>query len=89
MVSKIQIDLIVRQGCHLCAYAQDDLGRVVSRFAAEHPEVEYTIRVQDISDQVDYQRFSDEVPVLLINGKQEGFWRIDEEQVYKKLVSLV
>lgn len=87
-MSKIQIDLIVRQGCHLCAYAQDDLGRVMARFAADYPDVEYTVRVQDISDQVDFQRFSDEIPVLLINGNQEAFWRIDEEQVFKKLVSL-
>lgn len=89
MVSKIQIDLIVREGCHLCAYAQDDLGRVVARFASMYPDVEYTVRVMDISDQVDFQRFSDEVPVLLINGKQEAFWRINEEQVFKTLVSLV
>lgn len=88
-MSHIQIDLIVRNGCHLCAYAQDDLGRVVARFAAEYPESEYTVRVMDISDQVDFQRFTDEVPVLLINGKQEAFWRIDEDAVYKKLVSLV
>lgn len=87
-MSHIQIDLIVRNGCHLCAYAQDDLGRVVARFAAEHPDVEYTVRVMDISDQVEFQRFTDEVPVLLINGKQEAFWRINEAEVYKKLESL-
>lgn len=88
-MSHIQIDLIVRNGCHLCAYAQDDLGRVVARYAAEHPEAEYTVRVMDISDQVEFQRFTDEVPVLLINGKQEAFWRINEAEVYKKLESLV
>ena len=88
-MSHIQIDLIVRNGCHLCVAAQDDLGRVVARFAAEHPDTEYTVRVMDISDQIDFQRFTDEVPVLLINGKQEAFWRIDEDAVYKKLVTLV
>lgn len=88
-MSQIQIDLIVRNGCHLCVDAQDNLGRVVSRFAAEYPDAPYTVRVMDISDDPDFQRFTDEVPVLLINGKQAAFWRINEQEVYKKLESLV
>lgn len=87
-MGQIQIDLIVREGCHLCAVAQDDLGRVIARFAAEHPETPYSIQVMDISEKAEFQAFTDEVPVLLINGKQEAFWRINEAVVYMKLESL-
>jgi hypothetical protein len=62
---------------------------VIGRFAAEYPKVEYQVTVTDIEDDADYARFTDEVPVLLLNGKQIAFWRIDEERVYAKLRELV
>lgn len=89
MAVQFQLTLIVRNGCHLCVAAEADLARVLGRFASEYPDVEYHVRVTDISDQVDYQRFTDEVPVLLLNGKQISFWRIDEERVFQQLKALV
>lgn len=89
MAVQIQLTLIVRNGCHLCVAAESDLARVLARFSAEYPEVEYHVRVTDISDQVDYQRFTDEVPVLLLNGEQIAFWRIDEKRVFDQLKALV
>ena len=85
----IRIQLIVREGCHLCAAAQDNLGRVIARFANQYPASEYEIQLSDITDDPEYQKYTDEVPVLLVNGTQEAFWRIDEEQVFRKLESLV
>jgi hypothetical protein len=38
---------------------------------------------------VDFQRFSEEVPVLLVNDKQVSFWRIDEDRVLEHLRALV
>lgn len=69
--------------------AEADLARVLARFSAEYPEIEYHVRVTDISDQVDYQRFSDEVPVLLLNDRQISFWRINEDRVFEQLKALV
>jgi hypothetical protein len=89
MAVQIQLTLIVRNGCHLCVAAEADLARVLGRFSAEHPDSEYHVRVTDISDQVDFQRFTDEVPVLLLNEQQVAFWRIDESRLYEQLKALV
>ena len=85
MFDRIQITMIVRTGCHLCVAAEAALARVIGRFNAEYPDQPYNVTLTDISDQVDYQRFTDELPVLLINGEQVAFWRIDEERVFGKL----
>ena len=70
MAKPIEIKLVIRQGCHLCVAAESDLARVIARFAAEYPDREFSVEVVDISDYEDLQRFSEEVPVLLIDSKQ-------------------
>lgn len=88
MGKPIEIKLVIRQGCHLCVAAESDLARVIARFAAEYPDREYTVEVVDINDYQDLQRFSEEVPVLLIDSKQVSFWRIDETRAFEKLSEL-
>ena len=88
MAKPIEIKLVIRQGCHLCVAAESDLARVIARFAAEYPDREYTVEVVDINDYEDLQRFSEEVPVLLIDSKQVSFWRIDETRAFEKLSEL-
>jgi hypothetical protein len=84
----IEITLIGRNGCHLCEVAQGDLARVIARFANEYPSVEYSIEDLDIDQNPKFAHFTDEVPVLLINGQQVSFWRIDQERVFAKLQEL-
>jgi glutaredoxin len=81
----IEITLIGRSGCHLCELAQNDLAQVIARFAAEHPAVEYTIDDVEIDQHPEYEKYADEIPVLLINGSQHSFWRIDPERTYAAL----
>ncbi|MFY0670542.1 MAG: glutaredoxin family protein [Aquiluna sp.] len=88
MAKPIEIKLVIRQGCHLCVAAESDLARVIARFAAEYPDREFSVEVVDISDYEDLQRFSEEVPVLLIDSKQVSFWRIDETRAFEKLSEL-
>ena len=88
MAKPIEIKLVIRQGCHLCVAAESDLARVIARFAAEYPDREFSVEVVDIKDYQDLQRFSEEVPVLLIDSKQVSFWRIDETRAFEKLSEL-
>ena len=81
----IELTLIGRNGCHLCEVAQGDLAQVIARFAAEHPEVEYSVNDLEIDQRPEYSGYSDEIPVLLLNGRQLSFWRIDQDRVYKAL----
>ena len=77
----IELTLIGRQGCHLCEVAQGDLAQVIARFAAEHPDAQYAINDLSIDDDPSFAQYTDEVPVLLLNGKQVAFWRIEQERV--------
>ena len=80
--------MISRSGCHLCDVAEDALARVIGRFSAEHPNVGYQVERLDVDQDSDLlARYSEEVPVLLLNGKQLAFWRIDEERVFDAMVA--
>ncbi len=81
----IELTLIGRNGCHLCEVAQGDLAQVIARFAAEHPEAEYSVNDLEIDQHPQYSGYSDEIPVLLLNGRQLSFWRIDQDRVYAAL----
>ena len=89
MPAQVDLVLITRKGCHLCEAAEADLARVVARFTALNPDKPYTVEVMDVdSDPELHQRFSEELPVLLLNGEQVAFFRIDVERVLEKLGSL-
>lgn len=89
MSDSISLVLVIRQGCHLCVPAIESTKHIAAVFQDEHPEIDVHVRIQDIADQVDFQRFTEEVPVLLVNDKQVSFWRIDEERVLEHLRELV
>jgi len=78
----IELTMIGRSGCHLCEVAQGDLAQVIARFAAVHSAAEYAVNDLDIDQHPEYSGYSDEVPVLLLNGRQISFWRIDQDRVF-------
>jgi hypothetical protein len=86
---QIHLTLIVRQGCHLCEVAESDLARVLGRFSAEHPDTGYGVELVEIEGKPEYEKYTDDIPVLLINDKQVAFWRIDEDRVFEQLRKLV
>lgn len=89
MTPPLNLTLITRNGCHLCVDAEAALARVLGRLGAEHPEIGYSIESIDVDQDSELlAKYSDEVPVLLLNGEQIAFWRIDEERVFARLTSL-
>ena len=90
MNPKIRLELITRQGCHLCNEAQDALAGVIARFSNGHPSAAYTVETIDIDGSPKLlAKYSDEVPVLLLNEEQISFFRIDADRVLMKLKALV
>ena len=89
MAQQAELTLITRQGCHLCEEASNDLARLLARFTELHPDKPYTVEVLDVdSDPELRDKYSEEVPVLLLNGEQVSFFRIDVERVLAKLATL-
>lgn len=82
MPKHISLTLIGRQGCHLCEIAQADLARLIGEINAQFPTLEYTVEDIDVdSNPALLAKYSDEVPVLLLDEKQVAFFRIDVPRV--------
>jgi len=76
------IALLSRPGCHLC----DDARAVIARVAGEL-NVPWTERDITQSEQ-DLREYSEMVPVILIDGVQHDFWRVDERRLRRALGAL-
>ncbi len=74
------ITLLSRPGCHLC----DDARAVISRVAAD---LGMSWEERDITaSREDLARYSDMIPVTLIDGVQHDFWRVSEERLRAALL---
>jgi glutaredoxin len=68
----VEITLITKPGCHLC----DDARPVVERVVAGFDDV--TLVERSILDDARLQElYSDDIPVVLIDGRQHSAWRVD------------
>ena len=86
----IELTLISKPGCHLCEDAELAIERVVTPFLAANPSASIEMKKLNILDDAELAaRYSEEIPVLLINGKVHNYWRIDEERFATALNALV
>jgi glutaredoxin len=86
MSTTIDLTLIGKSGCHLCDEARVTVNAVVGAFRAEYTGVARHIQVNLVEhdilvDEELWNKYSEEVPVLLINGKVHNYWRIDPERL--------
>ena len=76
MTGTSRVTLISRDGCHLCEVAEQALDRIVPG--------DWT-RL-DVDSSVELQReYSDRVPVVLLDGREHGYWRVEEERLKRDL----
>ena len=66
-----RVTLYSRPGCHLC----DEARVVVSRVCAELGEEFEELSIEDDPELAD--RYAEEIPVTLVDGRQHDFWRVD------------
>lgn len=82
MSSEILLTLIGKPGCHLCDDAELAVGSVLKDFAK-------TVSLQKVNildDSELFDKYSEQIPVLLINGLVHNYWRIDPERLRSALV---
>ncbi|MEN9716012.1 MAG: hypothetical protein RJA35_1479 [Actinomycetota bacterium] len=86
MANGIQITLIGKPGCHLCDDARTQLAAVVSSFSNARPDVSIDVIERNILEDVELAaKHSEEIPVILVNGKMHGYWRVDAARLSAKL----
>ena len=78
----ISLTLIGKPGCHLCDDARLVVNTVAGQFRSRHAGVASSVQVhineQNILDDPELaERYSEEIPVLLLDGKVHNYWKID------------
>jgi glutaredoxin len=70
---------LTRTGCHLCEDAAAVLRRLAGelRFGYAEIDIDRDPRLQDA--------YSDRVPVILLDGMEHGYWRVEEDRLRRAL----
>jgi len=74
-MSEPRIQLMTRPDCHLCEVAKEALERI------GEPWVEVDIESDPELD----AEYGDRIPVVLLDGKEHGYWRVEEERLRRDL----
>lgn len=74
-----RITLIGKPGCHLCDEARDVIVRVSERLGVGWTEVSI------VDDPELARRYTDDIPVTLVDGQPHDFWRVSEARLIEAL----
>ncbi|PUA82697.1 glutaredoxin family protein [Nocardioides currus] len=70
-----RVTLYGRAGCHLCEEARAVIEGVCAELGESFAEVDID------TDAVLAERFTEEVPVTFVDGRQHDFWRVDPDRL--------
>jgi hypothetical protein len=70
-----RITLIGKPGCHLCDEARAVVERVADDTGAGWSELSI------LDDPALAEQYWEQIPVVLVDGKEHDFWRVDEERL--------
>jgi len=76
-----QVVVYSRKGCHLCEIVKETLGKLERRGGFTWQEVDVE------SDNALRRQFTDEVPVVFIDGRKAFKYRMSETDFLRKLAS--
>ncbi|MEU6085115.1 glutaredoxin family protein [Streptomyces sp. NPDC047108] len=73
------VTLIGKPGCHLCDEAREVIVTVCDELGASWNE-------RDITQDAELHRlYWEQIPVILVDGAQHDFWRVDPDRLRKAL----
>jgi hypothetical protein len=89
----INLTLIGKPGCHLCEEAKLEVETVIAMFKTTHSGVASAVQVElrelnILEDEELANKYAEEIPVLVINDKIFGYWRIDPVRLLAALEDL-
>jgi len=79
MPDRGQVILYSRKGCHLCEIVKESLQKLERHGSFSWSEVDVD------SDSEAHRLYTDEVPVVLINGRKAFKYRMNEQEFLRKL----
>lgn len=76
-----EVTLLVRGDCQACAAAREDIARICA-------ELDVSWRVSDVdADPRLRAEYGDRVPVILVDGREHGFWTVQEQRLRAALTA--
>jgi hypothetical protein len=82
MTHSDRVVLFTREGCHLCDTARD----VVAQACATAGETWHEVNIDAGPDPARLRdRYGDYVPVVEVDGVQQGFWHVDGDRLVRRL----
>ncbi|MFF2366400.1 glutaredoxin family protein [Streptomyces sp. NPDC058122] len=73
------VTLIRKPGCHLCDDAQEVIEKVCADLGVPWEGKDIT------EDEELHRQYWEQIPVVLVDGSQHTFWRVNEERLRKAL----
>jgi glutaredoxin len=73
------VTLIGKPGCHLCDEARTVIAAVCEELGASWEEKDIT------QDAELHRKYWEQIPVVLVDGEQHDFWRVDPQRLRKAL----
>lgn len=75
----MRLRLLTRPGCHLC----DDAKVIMDRITAKTGEPWTDVDITD--DAALEEEYGFRIPVVMLDGKEHGYWRVEEERLLRDL----
>jgi glutaredoxin len=73
------VTLIGKPGCHLCDVAREVIEKVCAETGSSWDE-------KDINQDAElYRLYWEQIPVVLVDGEQHTFWRVDPQRLRRAL----
>lgn len=67
--------MLVRAHCHACTVAREDIDRICTDLGVPW-------RTSDVDADPELRaEYGDRVPVILIDGREHGFWKVEEQRL--------
>lgn len=70
-----EVTVMSREGCHACADAIADVRRICDDLG-----VQWSVTDVDADSELRAE-YGDQVPVVLIDGAEHGFWKVEEQRL--------
>jgi hypothetical protein len=74
-----RVTLIGKPGCHLCETARGVVEAVTAKMGVSWQELSI------LDDPQLAEKYWEQIPVVLVDGEQHDYWRVDERRLTKAL----
>jgi hypothetical protein len=79
--------LIGKPGCHLCDDAREVVGSVVADLTGDASAPSVTVEEVSILDDAElHEKYVEEIPVLLLDGRVHNIWRVDATRLRQAIL---